>query len=229
VMTVGELTSSIAHEINQPLAAIVMNGNAALRWLALDPPDVARARSSAELIIRDGDRASQVISRIRALLKKSPPAKSTLDVGELAREMIALTRHEVESNKVNLRTDLETALPHVSGDRIQLQQVMINLTVNAVEAMRGAERGRRELLISAVKEGGGVHVTVSDTGGGFDPRDVEHLFDAFYTTKSEGMGMGLAISRSIVEAHGGRLWAESNERGGATFHFTLPGAEGVSP
>ena len=229
VMTVGELTSSIAHEINQPLAAIVMNGNAALRWLALDPPDVARARSSAELILRDGDRASQVISRIRALLKKTPSAKSTLDVGELVREVIALTRHEVTRNKVILRTDLEPDLPHVSGDRIQLQQVMINLTVNAVDAMRGVKGGRRELLIAAVKERGGVRVTVSDTGGGFDPEDAERLFEAFYTTKSEGMGMGLAISRSIVEAHGGRLWAEPNERGGATFHFTLPGGEGVSP
>lgn len=166
-MTVGELTSSIAHEINQPLAAIVMNGNACLRWLALDPPDVARARSSAELIIRDGDRASQVISRIRALLKKTPSAKSTLDVGELVREVIALTRHEVTRNKVILRTDLEPDLPHVSGDRIQLQQVMINLTVNAVDAMRGVKDGRRELLIAAVKECGvGVRVTVSDTGGG---------------------------------------------------------------
>jgi PAS domain S-box-containing protein len=229
VMTVGELTSSIAHEINQPLAAIVMNGNACLRWLALDPPNVARASSSAELIIHDGERASQVISRIRALLKKTPSAKSTLDVGELAREVIALTRHEVMSNNVNLRTNLGTTLPPVSGDRIQLQQVMINLTVNAVESMRGTEGGRRELLITAVKEGGGVRITVSDTGGGFDPRDAEHLFDAFYTTKSEGMGMGLAISRSIVEAHGGRLWAEPKESGGATFHFTLPGAEGVSP
>jgi PAS domain S-box-containing protein len=230
VMTVGELTSSIAHEINQPLAAIVMNGNAALRWLALDPPDVARALSSAESIIRDGDRASQVISRIRALLKKTPSAKSTLDVGELVREVIALTRHELTGNKVILRTDLEPALLHVSCDRIQLQQVMINLTVNAVDAMRGVKGGRRELLIAAVKESGGaVRVTVSDTGGGFDPEDAERLFDAFYTTKSEGMGMGLAISRSIVEAHGGRLWAEPNERGGATFHFTLPGGKGVSP
>jgi PAS domain S-box-containing protein len=230
VMTVGELTSSIAHEINQPLAAIVMNGNAALRWLALDPPNVARARSSAESIIRDGDRASQVISRIRAMLKKATSAKSTLDMGELIMEVIALTRHEVTRNKVILRTDFEPALLHVSGDRIQLQQVMINLTVNAVDAMRGVKGGRRELLIAAVKEsGGGVRVSVSDTGGGFDPEDAERLFDAFYTTKSEGMGMGLAISRSIVEAHGGRLWAEPNERGGATLHFTLPGGEGVSP
>jgi PAS domain S-box-containing protein len=229
VMTVGELTSSIAHEINQPLAAIVMNGNACLRWLALDTPEVARARASAELIISDGNRASQVISRIRALLKKAPSAKSTLDVGELAREVIALTHHEVVSNGVNLRTNLGTALPPVSCDRIQLQQVMINLTVNAVDAMRGAEGGRRELLITAGKESGGVRVSMSDTGGGFDPRDAEHLFDAFYTTKSEGLGMGLAISRSIVEAHGGHLWAESNESGGATFHFTLPGGEGASP
>jgi PAS domain S-box-containing protein len=229
VMTVGELTSSIAHEINQPLAAIVMNGNACLRWLALDTSEVTRARASAELIISDGDRASQVISRIRALLKKAPSANSTLDVSELAREVIALTQHEVVSNGVNLRTNLGTALPAVSGDRIQLQQVMINLIVNAVDAMRGAEGGRRELLITAGKESGGVRVSVSDTGGGFDPRDAEHLFDAFYTTKSEGLGMGLAISRSIVEAHGGRLWAEPNEQGGATFHFTLPGGEEVSP
>ena len=230
IATIGQLSASIAHEINQPLAAIVMNGNAALRWLALDPPDIARARSSAELIIRDGDRASQVISHIRALLKKAPSPMSTLDVGELVREVIELTRHEVTRNKVILRTDLEPDLPHVSGDRIQLQQVMINLTVNAVDAMRVVKDGRRELLIAAVKEsGGGVRVTVSDTGGGFDPEDAERLFDAFYTTKSEGMGLGLAISRSIIEAHGGRLWAEPNERGGATFHFTLLGGEGESP
>jgi PAS domain S-box-containing protein len=223
VMTVGELTASIAHEINQPLAAIVMNGNAALRWLALDPPNLAKARDSAELIIRDGERASQVIARIRALLKKSPPAKTLLDVNEFVNEVAGLTQSEMVRNSVRLRVDLADYLPGVPGDRIQLQQVLLNLIVNAVEAMLTIEDRQRALLIATdLFDNTGVRVAVSDNGLGIDPQTADHLFDAFSTTKPQGMGMGLAISRSIIQAHGGRLWTEANDEFGATFQFTLP-------
>ncbi len=223
VMTVGELTASIAHEINQPLAAIVMNGNAALRWLAFDPPNLAKARDSAKLIIRDGDRASQVIARIRALLKKSPPSKTMLDVNEFVNEVVDLTQSEMVRNRVHMRVEFADDLPKVPGDRIQLQQVLLNLMVNAVEAMLTIEDRQRALLIAAdIFDNTGVRVAVCDNGLGVDPQTAAHLFDAFSTTKNDGMGMGLAISRSIIEAHGGRLWTEPNSQYGATFQFTLP-------
>jgi C4-dicarboxylate-specific signal transduction histidine kinase len=223
VMTVGELTASIAHEINQPLAAIVMNGNAALRWLALDPPNLVRARDSAELIIRDGERASQVIARIRALLKKSPPSKTLLDANEFINEVIALTQSEIVRNSVRLRVEFAGDLPRIPGDRIQLQQVLLNLIVNAVEAMLTIEDRQRALLITSGSfNDNAVLIAVSDNGLGIDPQTADHLFDAFSTTKPDGMGMGLAISRSIIEAHGGRLWTEANDEFGATFQFTLP-------
>jgi PAS domain S-box-containing protein len=223
VMTVGELTASIAHEINQPLAAIVMNGNAAVRWLALDPPNLAKARDSAELIIRDGDRASQVIARIRAMLKKAPPSKSLLDVNEFVNDVVALTQSEMVRSSVRLRVDLADDLPKVPGDRIQLQQVMLNLIVNAVEAMLTIEDRQPALLItSGGSDDNDVRIAVSDNGPGIDSQTAHHLFDAFSTTKPDGMGMGLAISRSIIEAHGGRLWTEANDEFGATFQFTLP-------
>ena len=223
VMTVGELTASIAHEINQPLAAIVMNGNAALRWLALDPPNLAKARDSAELIIRDGDRASQVIARIRALLKKSPPSKTLLDVNEFVKEVVDLTQSEMVRNGVRLRVDYADDLPRIPGDRIQLQQVLVNLIVNAIEAMLTIEDRPRALLIATdILDNAVARVAVTDNGSGIDLQTAEHLFAAFSTTKPEGMGMGLAISRSIIEAHGGRLWTEANDEFGATFQFTLP-------
>lgn len=223
VMTVGELTASIAHEINQPLAGIVMNANAALRWLALDPPNLVRARDSADLIIRDGERASQIIARIRALLKKSPLSKTLLDVNEFVNEVVDLTRSEIVRNSVRLRVDVADDLPKVPGDRIQLQQVLLNLIVNAVEAMFTIEdRPRALLIVTDVFDKTGVRVAVSDNGLGIDPQTADHLFEAFSTTKPEGMGMGLAISRSIIEAHGGRLWTEANADFGATFQFTLP-------
>lgn len=223
VMTVGELTSSIAHEINQPLAAIIMNGNAALRWLALDPPNIAKARTSADLIIRDGDRASQVVARIRALLKKTAPLKSQLDVNELVQEVLALTHSEITRNGVLLRTNLAANLPRVPGDRIQLQQVMLNLIINAVEAMRDIQDRLRELLIITEMESArNVRLAVCDSGSGFDAQAADRLFDPFFTTRPEGMGMGLAISRSIIQAHGGSLWAEPNDPFGATFQFSLP-------
>lgn len=223
VMTVGELAASIAHEINQPLAAIVWNANAALRWLALNPPNLAKAHDSAELIIRDGDRAGQVIARIRALLKKTPPSKTLLDVNEFINEVVALTQSEIVQHSIHLRVVLANDLPKVPGDRIQLQQVLLNLIVNAVEAMLTINDRERALLITS---GGfndnSVRIAVSDNGPGIDPQTVQHVFDAFSTTKPEGMGMGLAISRSIIDAHGGRLWTEANEQHGATFQFTLP-------
>jgi len=215
VLTVGELTTSIAHEINQPLAAISMNGNAALRWLALDPPNLVKARDSAELIIRDGERASQIIARIRALLKKSPPSKILLDVNEFVSEVVELIRSEMVRNSVRSRVEFANDLPRVPGDRIQLQQVLLNLIVNAVEAMIAIQDRQRTLLIATdIFADTGVRVAVSDNGPGIDPQTAPHLFDAFSTTKPDGMGMGLTISRSIIEAHGGRLWTEANDEFG---------------
>ena len=223
VMTVGELAASIAHEINQPLAAIVWNANAALRWLALDPPNLAKAHDSAELIIRDGDRATQVLARIRALLKKTPPSKTSLDVNEFINEVVALAQSEIVQHSIRLRVELANDLPKVPGDRIQLQQVMLNLIVNAVEALLSIDDRERTLLITSGRfNDNEVRIAVSDNGPGIDPQTAQHVFDAFCTTKPEGMGMGLAISRSIVDAHGGRLWTEANEHYGATFQFTLP-------
>lgn len=223
VMTVGELAASIAHEINQPLAAMVWNANAALRWLAFDPPNLAKAHDSAELIIRDGERASQVIARIRALLKKTPPSKTLLDVNDFVNEVVALTQSEIIQHSIRLRVVLADDLPNVPGDRIQLQQVMLNLIVNAVEAMLGIEDRQRALVITSGRfNDNDVRIAVSDNGPGIDPQTAHHVFDAFSTTKPEGMGMGLAISRSIIHAHGGRLWTEANDQYGATFQFTLP-------
>ena len=221
-MTVGELAASIAHEINQPLAAIVWNANAARRWLAQDPPNLAKAHASAELIIRDGGRAGQVIARIRALLKKTPPSKTLLEVNEFINEVVALTQSEMVQHSVHLRVALANDLPKVPGDRIQLQQVMLNLIVNAIEAMLTIEDRERALLITSGSFNDGVRIAVSDNGPGIDPQAVQHVFDAFSTTKPEGMGMGLAISRSIVDAHGDRLWTEANDQYGVTFQFTLP-------
>ena len=223
VMTVGELAASIAHEINQPLAAIVWNANAALRWLALDPPNLAKAHDSAELIIRDGDRAGHVIARIRAMLKKTSPSKTLLDVNEFINEVVALTQSEMVQHSISLRVELANGLPKVPGDRIQLQQVMLNLIVNAVEAMLSIEDRERALLITSGSfKDNGVRIAVTDNGPGIDPQGAHHVFDAFSTTKPEGMGMGLTISRSIIDAHGGRLWTEANDQYGATFQFTLP-------
>jgi PAS domain S-box-containing protein len=223
VMTVGELAASIAHEINQPLAAIVWNANAALRWLALNPPNLAKAHDSAELIIRDGERASQVIARIRAMLKKTPPSKTLLDVNEFINEVVGLTQSEIVQHSIRLVVALADDLPKVPGDRIQLQQVMLNLIVNAVEAMLSIEDRERALLITSGRFADNeVRVAVTDNGPGIDPETVHHVFDAFATTKPEGMGMGLTISRSIIDAHGGRLWTEANDQYGATFQFTLP-------
>jgi two-component system, LuxR family, sensor kinase FixL len=221
VATLGEMTASIAHEINQPLGAVVNNASACLRWLAASNQE--EARQSAALIIADAHRASEIIGRIRALVKKSPPRKDWLDINETILEVTALARSEVQRNRVSLETQLTDDVPLILGDRIQLQQVILNLIINAIEAMNGVNEGPRELLVGSGKdESQGVLVTVRDSGPGLDPESLNHVFTAFFTTKPQGMGMGLAISRSIIEAHGGRLWATLNAPRGAVFQFTLP-------
>ena len=223
VMTLGELTAAIAHEVNQPLTGLLSSGNACLRWLADDAPNLEAARRGVERMIRDGSRATQVVSRIRALVRKAPPKKDSLNINDLVGDVLSLVRTEVHRNRILLRTELADELLLVSGDRIQLQQVMLNLVVNAIEAMSTVVDGPRELSItSAMIASSDVLVTVSDSGPGFDGAKLENIFDAFYTTKPEGMGIGLAVSRSIIEAHGGKLSAVPNEPRGAVFQFSLP-------
>jgi PAS domain S-box-containing protein len=220
VTTLGELVGAIAHEINQPLAAVVNNASACLRWLAAN--NLEEARQSATLITTDGHRAGEIISRIRALVKKAPPQKDLLDINETILEVIALARSEVQRNRVSLQTQLLNDLPLVLGDRIQLQQVILNLAMNGIEAMSAVTDRSRELLIrSVLLESDRVLVAVQDSGIGLQPESLDHLFEAFFTTKPKGMGMGLAISRSIIEAHGGQLWAIPNDGPGATFQLTL--------
>ncbi len=243
VTTLGELTASIAHEINQPLSAIGTNADASLRWLARDSPDLEEVSKAIHRITRDAKRASAVVSRMRALFKKAPTAKEPLDINELIQEVLILTQSEVKKNLVSLRIRFANDLPLVMGDKIQLQQVILNLLINAIQAMSGVAEGPRDLEVSSEKvvrtQGGSrqgryeegslgesdwneVLITVRDSGPGLDPQRLDHLFDAFYTTKPQGMGMGLSISRSIIEAHSGRLWANANSPRGAVFQFTLP-------
>jgi signal transduction histidine kinase len=222
VTTMGQLAASIAHEVNQPLGAIVGNADVCLRWLNEKDVNLGLVREALSDIVSDGHRASEIISRIRSLVKKHAPEKSLVDLSDIAREVIALVRHEAQRKQVTLHADLNTSLPRVAADRVQLQQVTLNLAMNAIEAMGELADGKRELTIRTEPSGAEVMASVSDTGGGIDPSQAEQIFKPFHTTKTGGMGMGLAISRSIIEAHGGRLWAESNQGGGATFKFTLP-------
>ncbi len=225
VMTLGELTASIAHEVNQPLAAIVTNGNACLRWLGGAQPNFAEARQAVERIIKDSYRASDVIARIRTLVKKAPPRNDLVDINEVIHEVLALAQSETRRNHVVLRRELADDLPAVLGDRVQLQQVILNLIMNGLEAIAKSREGERMLLVSSGKdESNNVILAVRDSGEGLDPANFERVFDAFYTTKPDGMGMGLAISRTIIESHGGRLWASSNSPRGAVFQFSLPAA-----
>jgi C4-dicarboxylate-specific signal transduction histidine kinase len=223
VMTLGELTASIAHEVNQPLAAIVTNGNATLRWLAGATPNLYEARQAVERIIKDSYRASEVIARIRAFVKKRAPRNDLVDLNEVIIEAFALAQNQARQSHVNLKQQLHDDLPLVRGDRVQLQQVILNLIVNSLEAIAKSKDGVRELLVSSNQdEDENVIVAVRDSGEGVDPAKLESVFEAFFTTKPEGMGMGLAISRTIIEAHGGRLWATANSPRGAVFQFTLP-------
>lgn len=222
VTTMGELTASIAHEVNQPLGAIVGNADICLDWLANEHPDLSKVAEAIEDISRDGHRASEVISRIRGLAKKQLPQKITLDINEVAREAQALVNHEANMRGVTLLTEFAAELPIVSGDRVQLQQVLLNLLMNGMDAMTTTERQQRRLTISTGNDGGQALVSVCDCGVGVEQGQSEQVFKAFHSTKSGGMGMGLAISRSIIEAHGGRLWLEPNDGPGVTFKFTLP-------
>jgi len=221
VTTMGELTASLAHEVNQPIAAAITNANTCLRWLAGDTPNVEEARAAATRIVKDGMRAAEIISRTRLLFKKGAPQRELVDVNEAIREMIVLLRSEATRYKILVRTEL-AELPQVMGDRVQLQQVMMNLIMNSIDAMKVVD-GTRELIIKSERgEDEQVLVSISDTGVGLPLQQEDQIFTAFFTTKSHGTGMGLRISRSIVESHGGRLWAADNSPCGASFYFTLP-------
>jgi C4-dicarboxylate-specific signal transduction histidine kinase len=222
VATMGQLSASIAHEVKQPIGAVSADARAALRWLDRRPPELEEVRQSLAGIVRANRRAADVIDRISELIKKAPPRKDRLEINGAISEVIELTRGEAVKNGVSVQTDLAQGLPLIEGDRVQLQQVILNLIMNAVEAMNGVGEGTRELLISTRKaEPNGVLVGVRDTGPGLPPTILERVFDPFYTTKSGGLGMGLSICRSIIVAHGGRLWAGANVPRGAAFEFTL--------
>jgi C4-dicarboxylate-specific signal transduction histidine kinase len=225
VTTMGQLTASIAHEINQPITAATTNANAGLLWLAAEPPDLDEVRDAFDRILKAGKQAGEVISQIRAFIKRVPSRKDDFEINEAIREVLALTHGELAKNGISLQTQLASGLPLVEGDRVQLQQVILNLTVNAVEAMVEVSEGSRDLLISTSFDTRDVIVTVQDSGPGVKPEDLARLFDPFYTTKPTGMGMGLSICRSITEAHGGRLWATANIPQGASFHLSLPAHE----
>ena len=223
ITTMGELAASIAHELNQPLGSIVMSGDACLRWLAAEPPNLGEARQAVEAIIRDGTRASSVLVRTRGLLRRGERVRERLDINDVIREVIALADGELRRNGASLRTEMPRELPPVVVDRVLLQQVILNLVMNAIEAMRAVSDRARVLCIRTQEQhSGSIVVFVEDSGVGIDPEHLSRMFEAFYTTKVQGIGMGLTISRSIIEAHGGRLWAVANDERGSTFCFTLP-------
>jgi PAS domain S-box-containing protein len=228
VMSLGALTASIAHEVNQPLSGIITNANTCLRMLAADPPNLDGARETARRTIRDGDRAAAVIARLRALFSKKDATIESMDLNEATREVLALSLSELQRNQVILRSELAENLPPVAGDRVQLQQVILNLVRNASDAMNGIyDRPRLLLIRTGPDEGGQVRLSVQDAGVGFDPQVMDRLFDSFYTTKNDGMGIGLSVSHSIIASHHGRLWATLNEGPGATFSFSIPFAHEV--
>jgi C4-dicarboxylate-specific signal transduction histidine kinase len=224
VTVMGEMVASIAHEVTQPLTGIITNGNACLNWLRGSAPNMEKAQGAAERIIRDGERANEVIREIRTLVKKTPPQKIPLDINDLIRRTIALTASELASNHVEVETDLVSGISEVFGDRVQLQQVLLNLIVNAIEAMGTVRDRPRRLVIRSEprKKPSGVIVTVQDSGVGLDLNERDRVFDAFFTTKPQGLGMGLSICQTIILDHGGRLSARSNAGHGATFEFTVP-------
>jgi C4-dicarboxylate-specific signal transduction histidine kinase len=219
------LTASIAHEINQPLAAAVTNAGASLHWLAVQPPNLAEAREAMAGVMQEANRASSVIQRIRTLLQKSSPEMRRVDVNEVIREVLALTHSELLKCGVTVSTNLSPDVPAVLGDRVQLQQVILNLIMNAIDAMISVRDGPRTLRIESEKDPEGVLIEVQDSGKGINLENMPRIFDSFFTTKADGLGMGLSISRSIVEAHCGRLWAKCRHPCGAVFALILPGAE----
>jgi signal transduction histidine kinase len=223
VATIGQLTASIAHEVNQPISALVTNAHAALRMLSAAPPDLNQAREALDDIIKDGRRVSDVIQRIRALVKKAPAQTDLCEINEVIIETIAMARSEILRNGISLETQLARNLPPIRGDRVQLQQVIMNLVMNAVEAMSSVDEGPRELKIATDKDREDyVSATVSDSGPILQPESLNRFFEAFYSTKPTGMGIGLSICRSIIEAHEGRIWATANVPRGATLHIALP-------
>jgi C4-dicarboxylate-specific signal transduction histidine kinase len=218
----GELTAALAHEVNQPITAAVTNANVCLHWLACDTQNLEKARAAAERIVKDGTRAAEIVGRVRLMFKKGTLQREVVDVNEVILEMIPLLRSEVTRSSVSVRTDLAADLPQVMGDRVQLQQVMMNLMMNSIDAMKDVD-GTRELAVKSQRaENEQLMVCVSDTGVGLPPQQADQIFTAFFTTKRDGTGMGLSISRSIVESHGGRLWAADNFPRGASFHLILP-------
>jgi C4-dicarboxylate-specific signal transduction histidine kinase len=222
VATMGQLTGSITHELKQPMTAARTHASAALRWLNETPPDLAEVRDALAWIVTATDRAGDIVNRIGALMRKAPPRKEVLDLNEAILEVIALTHSEATKTGVTVRTQLAPCLPRIHADRVQLQQVMLNLIVNGIQAINDVADGQRDLLITTEGTEDGVRVVVRDTGPGLGPETLERLFEPFYTTKPNGMGMGLSICRSIVEAHGGRLWATGHASQGAVFQFTIP-------
>ena len=227
VTTMGELTASLAHEVNQPIAAASTNANTCLRWLAADTPNLEEARAAAMRIVKDGKRAAEIISRTRQLFKKDSSQRELVDVNEIIQEMTVLLRGETTRFNILVATDLAADPPKVMADRVQVQQVLMNLMINGIEAMKD-EDGPRELAIRSQRaENEQLLVSVSDTGIGLPPQQANQIFNAFFTTKPHGTGMGLRISRSIVESHGGRLWAENNSPRGASFCFSLPTKAGA--
>jgi C4-dicarboxylate-specific signal transduction histidine kinase len=222
VTTMGELTASLAHEVNQPIAAAGTDANTCLRWLTRDQPDLEEASAAASRVVKDATRAAEIISRIRLLFKKDNSQRELVDVNEAIREMIVLLRSEATRYSISFRTDLATDLPQITADRVQLQQVLMNLMINGIDAMKEVD-GMRQLSINSRRlENEHLQISVSDTGVGLPPQKADQIFNAFVTTKPNGTGMGLSISRSIVQAHGGRLWAGDNPPRGASFRFTLP-------
>jgi PAS domain S-box-containing protein len=221
ITTMGELTASLAHEVKQPIAAAVTDANTCVRWLSRDDPDVEEAREAASRVVKDATRAAEIITRVRQLFKKGTPEQALIDVNEIIREMIVLLGSDATRYDVSIQTELAKDLPQVMGDRVQMQQVLMNLMTNSIDAMKDLD-GTRELIISSQAEDGQLMISVSDTGVGLPPKQADQIFDAFFTTKPQGTGMGLRISRSIVESHGGRLWAADNSPRGASFHLTLP-------
>ena len=222
VTTLGELTASLAHEVKQPIAAAVTDANTCLRWLTRDQPDLEEAREASLRVVKDATRAAEIIDRIRLLFKKGSPPREMVDVNEVIREMIVLLRNQATRYSIFVQTDLAADIPQIMGDRVQLQQVLMNLIVNSIDAMKEVEGTRNLSIKSQRAENEQVMLSVSDSGVGLPPQQADQIFNAFFTTKVHGSGMGLRISRTIIESHGGRLWATDNSPRGASFHFTLP-------